>query len=176
MRVNSSPFQVYNAVGAFHGIGAPGLTGSHFNIASGVLGVGVGQIGNGGSADSGGGGGGASGGGGSGGHAPGGGGGLGGSGGTGGMSGGAGAVGGPGPRDTCRRQTTPPAADADDGLEPPNPSPDDGYSGNGDGSEPPATVPMTETQVNPCLGGPTPTKIPRGNPKCPKDRKSSIGN
>ena len=166
MRISSDSYQIANIAPAFHGIGTAGIAGSNLNIGSTLLNIGVGQIGNGGSVDSGGGGGGTSGGGGSGGHSPNGGGGMGGSGGTGGMAGGAGSVGGQGPHDTCKKTTPPPTADADDSLEPPNPSPNGHSSGNGDGSDPPALTPMTEAQINPCLGGPPTTKKPRGLPPC----------
>ena len=165
MRINPLSFETINATGAFQAISAPGLSGSHWNLASTALSIGVGQVGNGATADMGAGGGGASGGGGSGGHAPGGGGGMGGAGGTGGMSGGSGPPGGPGPHNGCQRNSTPPSADPDDALEPPNPSPDSGSSGIGDGDQAPNVNTMPEYQVNPCLGGPPTTKKPRGQ-KC----------
>lgn len=175
MRIHSSNFEVANATRAFQAIGASGLTGSNLNLAMSALGVGVGQLGNGGSTDMGGGGGGTSGGGGSGGHAPGGGGGMGRSGGTGGLGGGSSLVGGAGPHDSCQKNSTPPSSDPDDGLEQPNPSPDKDSSGLGNGDQAPNTVPMPgDSQISPCLGGPTTTKKPRGLPTCPRDGKSTI--
>lgn len=88
------------------------------------------------------------------------------------MGGGAGPVGGQGPHGTCKKTTPPPPADMDDSLEPPNPSPDDNSSGNGDGSDPPSGQPMTESQINPCLGGPPTMRKPRGW-RC--DSKTSLG-
>ena len=174
MRINSLTFEVANATRAFQAIGAPGLRGSNLHLAMSALGIGVGQLGNGGSTDMGGGGGGTSGGGGSGGHASGDGGGMGGSGGTGGSGGGAGTVGG-GPHDHCQKNSTPPSPDPGDSLEPPNPSPNNDSSGAGNGDQAPNTVPMPgDAQLNPCLGGPTTTKKPRGLPTCPPDGKSTI--